>query len=229
MTHADRQNQPLKSPVTGILLPVALRNFVRNRETGVVMVAIVIGVLSGLLVAIIAALSEAHPFPSVRHPFRCPVKRHRHDLLAAYAADPDMRRRGAGAAGLDRRQSAQRRNGRRDRGQRALGRPGLVARQPADLDPDVALQWLWRIGRARGRLHTDLRGVQFHFGRGSPRVAATCGCWSLAARPVPSAPPFRRAAGRIVLRLRGGTGGLYRRHLVPVVASAVSAWLSPGT
>lgn len=58
MTHADRQNQPLKSPVTGYLLPVALRNFVRNRETGVVMVAIVIGVLSGLLVAIIAALSE---------------------------------------------------------------------------------------------------------------------------------------------------------------------------
>src|SRR4029079_9836607 len=44
--------------VMGYLLPVALRNFVRNRETGVVMVAIVIGVLSGLLVAIIAALSE---------------------------------------------------------------------------------------------------------------------------------------------------------------------------
>lgn len=58
MTHADRQNQALKSPATGYLLPVALRNFVRNRETGVVMVAIVIGVLSGLLVAIIAALSE---------------------------------------------------------------------------------------------------------------------------------------------------------------------------
>ena len=36
----------------------ALRNFVRNRETGVVSVAVVIGLLSGLLVAAISKLSE---------------------------------------------------------------------------------------------------------------------------------------------------------------------------
>ena len=41
------------------LLPAALRNFVRHRETGVVSVGIVIGLLSGLLVAIISKLSQA--------------------------------------------------------------------------------------------------------------------------------------------------------------------------
>jgi chloride channel protein, CIC family len=40
------------------LLPVALRNFVRNRETGLVAVAIVIGLLCGLLVETISHLSE---------------------------------------------------------------------------------------------------------------------------------------------------------------------------
>ena len=40
------------------LLPVALRNFVRNRETGLVAVAIMIGLLCGLLVETISHLSE---------------------------------------------------------------------------------------------------------------------------------------------------------------------------
>jgi chloride channel protein, CIC family len=40
------------------LLPLGLRNFVRNFETGLVTVAIVIGLLSGLLVACISHLSE---------------------------------------------------------------------------------------------------------------------------------------------------------------------------
>jgi CIC family chloride channel protein len=46
------------SATTIYLLPAALRNFVRNRETGLVTVAIVIGLLSGLLVATISHLSE---------------------------------------------------------------------------------------------------------------------------------------------------------------------------
>ncbi len=49
-----------KKVTTGpsLLLPLGLRNFVRNRETGVVAVAVVIGLLSGLLVAAISKLSE---------------------------------------------------------------------------------------------------------------------------------------------------------------------------
>ena len=59
MTYAEKQqHRASKSATAGYLLPAVLRNFVRNRETGVVTVAIVIGVLSGLLVATIAALSE---------------------------------------------------------------------------------------------------------------------------------------------------------------------------
>lgn len=46
------------APGASYLLPVALRNFVRSRETGLVAVAIVIGLLSGLLVATISHLSE---------------------------------------------------------------------------------------------------------------------------------------------------------------------------
>ena len=46
------------APSASYLLPVALRNFVRSRETGLVAVAIVIGLLSGLLVATISHLSE---------------------------------------------------------------------------------------------------------------------------------------------------------------------------
>jgi chloride channel protein, CIC family len=42
----------------GYLLPVAFRNFVRNRETGLVAVAIVVGLLSGLLVTGISRLSQ---------------------------------------------------------------------------------------------------------------------------------------------------------------------------
>ena len=50
---------PPKTPAsTGYLLPAVLRNFVRNRETGVVFVAVTIGLLSGLLVAAIAKLSQ---------------------------------------------------------------------------------------------------------------------------------------------------------------------------
>lgn len=48
-----------KKPPAYYLLPAALRNFVRHRETGVVSVGIVIGLLSGLLVAIISKLSQA--------------------------------------------------------------------------------------------------------------------------------------------------------------------------
>ncbi|WP_128925173.1 chloride channel protein [Bradyrhizobium guangxiense] len=40
------------------LLPLFLRNFVRNRETGLVLVAIVVGLLSGVLVAAISSLSQ---------------------------------------------------------------------------------------------------------------------------------------------------------------------------
>jgi chloride channel protein, CIC family len=40
------------------LLPLFLRNFVRSRETGLVLVAIVVGLLSGLLVAAISSLSQ---------------------------------------------------------------------------------------------------------------------------------------------------------------------------
>src|SRR3954453_995569 len=51
----DTANKP--NPA-GYLLPASLRNFVRSRETGVVAVAIVIGLLSGLLIAAISELSE---------------------------------------------------------------------------------------------------------------------------------------------------------------------------
>src|ERR1700704_3242530 len=52
--------EPAKKPAVAgyYLLPASLRNFVRSRETGVVTVAIVIGLLSGLLVAAISNLSE---------------------------------------------------------------------------------------------------------------------------------------------------------------------------
>lgn len=40
------------------LLPLFLRNFVRSRETGLVLVAIVVGLLSGVLVAAISSLSQ---------------------------------------------------------------------------------------------------------------------------------------------------------------------------
>src|SRR4051794_31692132 len=51
---------PAKSaPAGGFwLLPAGLRNFVRSRETGLVLVSIVIGLLSGLLVGLIGSLSE---------------------------------------------------------------------------------------------------------------------------------------------------------------------------
>ncbi len=50
---------PKLAPAPGIrLLPLFLRNFVRNRETGLVLVAIVVGLLSGVLVAAISSLSQ---------------------------------------------------------------------------------------------------------------------------------------------------------------------------
>src|ERR1700710_1315644 len=58
MTITIRSDTTRKSTAAGYLLPAAMRNFVRARETGLVLVAIVIGVLSGLLVAAISKLSE---------------------------------------------------------------------------------------------------------------------------------------------------------------------------
>nr|WP_094975607.1 chloride channel protein [Bradyrhizobium symbiodeficiens]AWM06112.1 chloride channel protein [Bradyrhizobium symbiodeficiens] len=58
MEPAPHSAKPAAAP--GIrLLPLFLRNFVRHRETGLVLVAIVIGLLSGLLVAAISSLSQA--------------------------------------------------------------------------------------------------------------------------------------------------------------------------
>jgi chloride channel protein, CIC family len=57
MTTITPADTTKKSTATGYLLPAALRNFVRARETGLVLVAIVIGLLSGLLVAAISQLS----------------------------------------------------------------------------------------------------------------------------------------------------------------------------
>ena len=59
MTLITPSDPAKKAKATGYyLLPAALRNFVRSRETGLVLVAIVIGLLSGLLVAAISKLSE---------------------------------------------------------------------------------------------------------------------------------------------------------------------------
>lgn len=57
MAQASHPAKPATAP--GIrLLPLFLRNFVRNRETGLVLVAIVVGLLSGVLVAAISSLSQ---------------------------------------------------------------------------------------------------------------------------------------------------------------------------
>jgi len=57
MEPASHPARPTAAP--GIrLLPLFLRNFVRNRETGLVLVAIVVGLLSGVLVAAISSLSQ---------------------------------------------------------------------------------------------------------------------------------------------------------------------------
>ncbi|MDB5518031.1 MAG: Cl-channel, voltage gated, partial [Tardiphaga sp.] len=59
VTSMAPQNPTRTAPVTGFwLLPTSLRNFVRSRETGLVLVSIVIGLLCGLLVGIISSLSE---------------------------------------------------------------------------------------------------------------------------------------------------------------------------
>lgn len=57
MAPASHPAKPAAAP--GIhLLPLFLRNFVRNRETGLVLVAIVVGLLGGVLVAAISSLSQ---------------------------------------------------------------------------------------------------------------------------------------------------------------------------
>ncbi|MBB4256143.1 hypothetical protein GGD64_000137 [Bradyrhizobium sp. CIR3A] len=57
MAPASHPAKPAAAP--GIrLLPLFLRNFVRNREIGLVLVAIVVGLLSGVLVAAISSLSQ---------------------------------------------------------------------------------------------------------------------------------------------------------------------------
>ncbi|WP_271530285.1 chloride channel protein [Bradyrhizobium sp. CCBAU 25338] len=57
MAQAPHPAKPAAAP--GIrLLPLFLRNFVRNRETGPVLVGIVVGLLSGVLVAAISSLSQ---------------------------------------------------------------------------------------------------------------------------------------------------------------------------
>ncbi|MBR0993077.1 chloride channel protein [Bradyrhizobium japonicum] len=57
MEPAPHPAKPAAAP--GIrLLPLFLRNFVRNRETGLVLVGIVVGLLSGVLVAAISSLSQ---------------------------------------------------------------------------------------------------------------------------------------------------------------------------
>src|SRR5215213_7268288 len=64
MTYVPSADGAKKANVPGYyLLPAALRNFVRNRETGVASIAVVIGLLSGLLVSAISKLSDlAHAF-----------------------------------------------------------------------------------------------------------------------------------------------------------------------
>jgi CIC family chloride channel protein len=57
MTYVAPSDGANKPHVAGYLLPIVLRNFVRSRETGVVAVAIAIGLISGVLVAAISELS----------------------------------------------------------------------------------------------------------------------------------------------------------------------------
>ena len=54
---APRETKDPES-AAGFLLPSALRAFVRNRETGLVITGMIIGVVSGLLVAVISKLSQ---------------------------------------------------------------------------------------------------------------------------------------------------------------------------
>jgi chloride channel protein, CIC family len=57
MTSVPVSDDANKPHAAGYLLPVGLRNFVRSRETGVVAVAVMIGLISGVLVAAISELS----------------------------------------------------------------------------------------------------------------------------------------------------------------------------
>lgn len=61
MTIVSRASEAKKPAAAGAtaLLPAPIRNFVRARESGLVAIGIVIGLLSGLLVAIISKLSQA--------------------------------------------------------------------------------------------------------------------------------------------------------------------------
>ncbi|TQF42597.1 hypothetical protein UNPF46_04665 [Bradyrhizobium sp. UNPF46] len=69
------------------LLPLFLRNFARNRETGLVLVAIVVGLLSGALAAAIPSLSQVSHALTLDIPFDAPPQCHRRDLVAALQAD----------------------------------------------------------------------------------------------------------------------------------------------
>jgi CIC family chloride channel protein len=60
MTYVTSPDRAKKANISSYyLLPATLRNFVRNRETGVASIAVVIGLLSGLLVSAISKLSES--------------------------------------------------------------------------------------------------------------------------------------------------------------------------
>src|SRR3954465_15921521 len=60
MTYVTSPDSAKKANISSYyLLPATLRNFVRNRETGVASIAVVIGLLSGLLVSAISKLSES--------------------------------------------------------------------------------------------------------------------------------------------------------------------------
>ncbi|MBN8984050.1 MAG: hypothetical protein J0H32_06180, partial [Rhizobiales bacterium] len=58
MSYAEQPIVAQKPQASGRLLPQSVRNYVRNHDLGVMLVGSVIGLLSGLLVAIIASLSE---------------------------------------------------------------------------------------------------------------------------------------------------------------------------
>src|SRR5258708_5661909 len=58
MTLASNPPSPSAVPGSPFLLPHSLRNFVRQRELGVVLTAVFIGFLSGMLVVAISKLSQ---------------------------------------------------------------------------------------------------------------------------------------------------------------------------
>ena len=194
MTLITPSDPAKKAKATGYyLLPAALRNFVRSRETGLVSVAIVIGLLSGLLVAAISKLSEvAHallfdiPSTLILVP-PASLPGNAHCSFPSLAALFWLR------SGCFSRAVSRTATGRRDRGQRTLRRARFVSRQHADFDADLAVKRLWWIGGARGRVHSNLLRVRLaYWPAGWRHAAATCGCSWLTVRREPSARPSRR-------------------------------------